>query len=283
MSSRTLLSSIGCLALSCAVSASSGLVRASGAQADGTRLLTAARAAVGTEAALRRARSLVLTGAQQAYDLRTGQATRRASVELRILLPDNYLVIEVDSGKKRETGFSGNVLLHRVAPAGDSTLRGTSVLRMQAVRHELARWVLGALAEPRTASALTIRPGGDADTLEAIGGDGFAAWLDLDKGSHVPLRVRYVRPGSGVGGTVGSGVASGVTSSASAAPPPAGDEVTLGFEDRKLVDGLNLPHRITQSRGGRLVQELRFRTIVVNPPLELKDFRYAAGPERVVF
>jgi hypothetical protein len=52
-----------------------------------------------------------------------------------------------------------------------------------------------------------------------------------------------------------------------------GGEATMVFEDRRQVDGLLLPYRITTMMGGHVIDELAFDEIVVNPELGRGDFK----------
>jgi hypothetical protein len=55
-------------------------------------------------------------------------------------------------------------------------------------------------------------------------------------------------------------------------PPPESVEVTLTFEDRRMVDGFSLPFRIRQTARDVTFQDIRFETILVNPPLTAAEF-----------
>jgi hypothetical protein len=55
-------------------------------------------------------------------------------------------------------------------------------------------------------------------------------------------------------------------------PPPESVEVTLTFEDRRTVDGFSLPFRIRQTARGVTFQDIKFDSILVNPPLTAAEF-----------
>jgi hypothetical protein len=48
--------------------------------------------------------------------------------------------------------------------------------------------------------------------------------------------------------------------------------LTTTFLDRKAVGGLRLSHRIVTAAGDRVVDELSFDDVVVNPPLKKASF-----------
>ena len=48
---------------------------------------------------------------------------------------------------------------------------------------------------------------------------------------------------------------------------------TITFEDRREVSGLKLPHRITTTASGRVIDALIFDEILVNPELGKGDFK----------
>jgi hypothetical protein len=50
-------------------------------------------------------------------------------------------------------------------------------------------------------------------------------------------------------------------------------EVVITFEDRRLVDGLMLPHRIVRTVKGVTWEDVRFDSIKVNPVFTGADFR----------
>jgi hypothetical protein len=53
-----------------------------------------------------------------------------------------------------------------------------------------------------------------------------------------------------------------------AMPPPAPSQVTVYLADYKVVDGVHLPHRLTQAVDGQPVEEWTFEKIEVNPEID---------------
>lgn len=89
----------------------------------------------------------------------------------------------------------------------------------------------------------------DADrfrrTLEVTGDPAFFARVSYN-GSNLPVSIEY--------------------------PPSKGTTAVVEFSDRRRVSDLLLPYRIATKIKERVVEDLRFTEILVNPPLTLEDF-----------
>lgn len=179
-----------------------------------------------------------------------------AAVEIRVLLPDRYLRIDTGSFGRRQSGYAGSQTLDRIESA---TGRVTSDSRrpdaiLQADRSELARLMLGVAmyASEEVPMKLQTRdtqiemPG----LPEALGidatGETFAARLAFDGASHLPVRLVFW----------------------------SGDRtvLTTAFSDRRAAGGMMVPYRIVTTAGDRIVDELLFDAVAVNPPLAKGDF-----------
>jgi hypothetical protein len=55
-------------------------------------------------------------------------------------------------------------------------------------------------------------------------------------------------------------------------PPPAPSDVSLFLGDFKDVDGVMLPHRLTQAVDGKTVEEWTLEKVKVNPPVKADLF-----------
>ncbi len=55
-------------------------------------------------------------------------------------------------------------------------------------------------------------------------------------------------------------------------PPPAPSQVTLYLADFKKVDGVMLPHRLTQAVEGKPVEEWTLEKVKVNPSVKAELF-----------
>ena len=54
--------------------------------------------------------------------------------------------------------------------------------------------------------------------------------------------------------------------------PPAPSQMTLYLADFKKVDGIVLPHRLTQAADGKPVDEWTLEKVKVNPPVKADLF-----------
>ena len=227
------------------------------------QVFRAGRQQLGGEASIEGLRGFVMKGVARTIDERGAPAVR--DVEIRVLLPDHYLRIETAEGFERRTGFAGRALLSEIR-SGSSVERPPENLTASLVRTErsrLARLLLGSLLGTSSDLWLTFRwtarnaemsrevlgtivsvDTGAPPILDVLGKDFFSR-LFLNS-RRVPIRLEYV----------------------------AGerDAITMCFGDRRPVDGLLWPHRITTSRDGETIDDLFLDQIVVNPPLSAEDF-----------
>ena len=127
---------------------------------------------------------------------------------------------------------------------------------------------------------------GAADSIDVVGPDGFTWHLFLDATTHLPSRVIWMAKPLVVMSTVSRvTVAPGrrVMTPPGGAPTslPSGDptagmsdvewELTLG--EYHVSDGLNWPHRLTTSYGGRKYDDLKLGDFKVNSNIDAKTFR----------
>jgi len=158
-------------------------------------------------------------------------------VDVRVLLPDRFLRVDAVNGSERRSGFRGRTLL---TPGGDATAEHASFVRL----------MLGLIAfappEPKLAFESTGEPA-FADTIAIdVAASGFAARMVFDSTSHVPLRLVYdSRYGAGT---------------------------VMSFANRRDVDGVQLPSRVTTLIADRVLETLMFDEMQVNPDLHDTDF-----------
>jgi hypothetical protein len=240
-------------------------------------LFRAARMAVGGgEGAVVKLRSLRFTGRSRVRvdgvsDLVEGE------VEIRVLLPDHYLRIDASGPSVRLTGYAGDRLLSMFSENRE-IVRPPGRLRdglLKSERAHLARLMLGAAVWTSPHFALTFRSVGSpaemvdprvsAETvsvsqasrvphiLETTGQHGFFLRMQL-AGSNLPARLEY---------RVGN------------------RQMTIAFEERRLASGLKLPHKITTADPkGKIVDEVVFTHVEVNPPLTAVEFNVPGLEER---
>jgi hypothetical protein len=180
-----------------------------------------------------------------------------AAVDIRVLLPDRYVRVDTGAFGRRVIGYAGDASLDLIeGPTGRVTpdpRRAAAIL--QADRAEMARLMLAVAmyASEEVPMKLQTRdtqiemPG----LPEALGidatGETFAARVAFDRKSHLPVRLVFW----------------------------GGDRtvLTTAFTDRRSQGGMQVPFRIVTTAGDRIVDELTFDEVTVNPPLTKTDFR----------
>ncbi len=209
-------------------------------------------------------KALLLQGESRALNLANSQMSPPTLLEIRILMPDHYVRIERTESMERRSGFSGQTVLNAIKPLKpDVNVSGSwGPEQIKTERNTVARLLLGALV--RSDMLQGLRPvSASGHTIAFEAPDGFAATLELDAATRIPVRLTYrsfVRfpPPSGQPIT---------------GPPPGTDaDVTVTFGERRAVAGVLLPHRITTTAKELALSELRFHKIVVNSGLTRDDF-----------
>jgi hypothetical protein len=202
-----------------------------------------------------RLRSLTLKGASRLPGANGELIDGR--VEIRILLPDRYLRIDSGSFGRRLTGYAGKTPLDAIETADRRILpdaRNASAV-VGAGRAELARLMLGLATWVSQELPLTLQSHStpialpnvaDALVVDATSDDGFAVRMVFDGQSRVPTRLVYW----GADRTV----------------------MTTTLLDRRSTGGARLPYRIVTTAADRVVDELSFDEVVVNPSLSKADF-----------
>jgi len=204
----------------------------------------------GREATIRELLSLRMIGSIR---IGTPEGTEeRGTTDIRILLPDRYLRIDVTRGATRYSGFDRGTLLNaiRTGEGMSSTPEPLRAAALQAERRRLAFLLLGAATyvsrdlSPVLSSA---GYGADAKVIEAVDvRQEFLLRLAFGD-STLPERVEY----------------------------PGG---AIAFADRRVADGIQLPFRITTTGGsGRLVDEIAFASIRINVDMSDADFQVTAA------
>lgn len=211
------------------------------------------RNAVGGEAAVTGVTSLVMKGAIQVSTADGGPAER--AVEVRMLLPDQYVRIETGKDWTKRSGFSGSTLLTRITKAGavDTPPANVAPALLRAEKWRFARMLLGiaSMATPEVWLNVRQAPGtGQSGTptgarvLEAASRDNFLVRVFYDAAS-LPERVDYEANRR---------------------------RISTSFTDRRKVGQLLLPHTIRTTLDGMPLEEMKFTEIVVNPRLTVTDF-----------
>lgn len=180
-----------------------------------------------------------------------------ATVEIRVLLPDRYLRIDSGSFGRRMAGYAGNKTLDLIeTPDGKATPNsGDPAAVLFTNRAELARLMVGVATYASQEMPLKLQtretpvamPGPSEPLgIDAVGENGFAARIVFDGKSHLPVRLVFWGPDRTV--------------------------LTTSYADRRSTGGMKAPFSIVTSAGDRIVDELLFDEIAVNPSLSKTDF-----------
>lgn len=234
----------------CVALAAQSYVSFEGAGAD--RLFRQSRIALGGEASVVGITGFVMKGTVRVSTPDGGPPER--AIEIRALLPDQYLRIEHGGAWMRRSGFSGASLLTEVR-RGDAVDKPPAAITAALHRAEKARFArlllgLASLATPEV--WLTIKQPGDVTevgsalgrVLEVRSKDDFMTYVYYDT-PGLPQRVEY---------------------------EASKRRVSIAFGDRRKVGGVLLPHTITTTLDGMPLEEIRVSEITINPPLTKADF-----------
>ncbi|MBZ5556728.1 MAG: hypothetical protein LAO77_05575 [Acidobacteriia bacterium] len=179
-----------------------------------------------------------------------------ATVEIRVLLPDNYLRLDTGEFGRRATGYTGRTTLDKIERPDGRVVpdpRDNAGVLM-GNRATLARLMLGIATFTSPEMPVELRTHGtprempvvpESAWVDAVG-DGFAAKMILDAKTRVPIRLAYWGADRMVMNTT--------------------------FSDRRSTGGMKAPYRIVTTAGDRVIDELMFDEVTVNPSLSKADF-----------
>jgi len=259
------------------------------------QLLAQARQALGGKNNLNKVQGLTCTGT---YERTMGDRQLSGELTIDLQLPDKMLRTEtmnpmgdmtviVGQGINGEkllrsqrtvNGPPGAVIRMGTAPAGDAEAQA-----IRNARADMTRTMLALLLASPASMPLEFAYGGEAqaddakaDVLDAKGPGSFAARLFLDQKTHRPLMLQYrgVAPRV-VMQTQRMGPpdpARARQAEDAAQPPPQLVDISLFLDDYKLVDGVQIPHRVSRSVDGKPTEEMTFKTIKVNPTFKADAF-----------
>lgn len=260
--------------------------------ANARTILKRSREAVGGVEAVAQLQSLVLTGISR-IPASVGPNLVECDLEIRILLPDRYLRIERAEFGERRTGFNGRRPLSVISERGKTILPPESLHKpiVESERERMLQLLLGTLAylapkdarvvqsvsgalavnqpQPTAGEAAqrradqAIRDNGgtpgmrppsnvytngipDPHTILVSVREGSQFRFSTDERTYLPAKVTY---------TGGSG-----------------EEVTIVYGERRAEAGLNLPHRVTTTSRGHIIDDLLIYSIAVNGGLTAATF-----------
>ena len=272
-------------------------------------VLKAARAAMGGEAVLAKVQSATVTGSARRV---MGERETTSDVTLDLLLPDKYKRTEdmgfpggpsftrVSAVNGSETwddatnrGGGGFRFGGPGGPGGAGAGQGQGqgqgqfteedrqrFREMQArrMRGELARyaliWFLRSDA-PMTYGGVAEAPDGKADVIEIKPEGASPMKLFVDQDSHKPLMLTYegVMPRMFFrNGQNGQQRPSPEEIEKMRKEPPQQVTYEVHFSDYKKVDGVMLPHVITQGVNGKVTEEFTIEKYKLNSPLKAEQF-----------
>jgi hypothetical protein len=265
-----------------------------------------ARAALGGEAALAKVQSLTVTGSSR----RTfGEREVTAEVTLDVLFPDKYKRTE-DVGIQGGPSFTRVSAVNGAEVWDDSTNRGGGGFRFggpggpggaggqaqgqgqgrqiteedrqrfrqmqeRRMKGEFARYALIWLL--KTDAAVTYggvaeAPDGKADVLDVKPADAPAMKLFVDQASHKPLMLTYEGLMPRVAFNRNGQRPTPEEIEKMRNTPPQQVTFEVHFTDYKKVDGVLLPHTITQGTNGTVNDEFTIEKYKLNAPLKPEQF-----------
>ena len=194
-------------------------------------------------------------------------------VELLFLLPEQYRQMFVSASMMSYGGFSRDVPLlgakalqpNVSADAGTPAANFVDKQRVMA-----ARLAFGILGDAGGIMQVTATPAG-AGSWHLVGANDFDCLIDLDPATGVPLRVRYTDQ-------VGFLPPFDPAEKQWRSDPPERAEITITFADRRSIDGVLLPFRVTTTARSlstnrtNIREDIRFERVRVNPALTPADF-----------
>jgi hypothetical protein len=266
-----------------------------------------ARAALGGDVALAKVQSLTVTGSAR----RTfGEREVTADVTLEVLFPDKYKRTE-DVGIQGGPSFTRVSAVNGSEVWDDSTNRGGGGFRFggpggpggpagpggqggqggrqiteedrqrfrqmqeRRMKGEFARYALIWLLKtdaPVTYGGVAEAPDGKADVLDVKPADAPAMKLFVDQASHKPLMLTYegLMPRIAFNRTGQRPTPEEIEKMRNTPPQQVTFEVH--FTDYKKVDGVLLPHTITQGTNGTVNEEFTIEKYKLNTPLKPEQF-----------
>jgi hypothetical protein len=193
-------------------------------------------------------------------------------VDIKILLPDHVLRVDTAPFGQKFSGYAGKTLLTGIQE-GDKTSVPPDNLKpaiLKAERVRLAQLMLGAatyisadvsmifqsiggateMIDPRVSARTAAKVDSSRPeplSLDVGGDDGFKVRFVVDGKTRVPAKLEYAGADN--------------------------KTVTMAFTDRRAVGGLQMPYRITTTGGARVIDDLIFDEILINPEIGKGDFK----------
>jgi hypothetical protein len=191
------------------------------------------------------------------------------TVDIKILLPDHYLRVDSTPTDAKLAGYAGKTVLSAIRGGGNISTPpdNLTAVILKNEKARLARFLLGTvtyvtpdvsmifhsagliveMVDPRVSAKTsgTAQGRGQPNVADISSRDGFKARLIVDGSDRMPARLLY---------------------------PGSPDEETMTFSERREVNGLKVPFRVTTTAGGRVIDVLTFDQVLVNPEIGKGDF-----------
>ncbi|MEO7193161.1 MAG: hypothetical protein ABI051_19115 [Vicinamibacterales bacterium] len=274
-----------------------------------TSILMTAREALGGDAALSKVRSVTVSGSLT-RDL--GHTVTNGTFAYSFELPDKFLHITRVRFSRgplgmietaQSLGFNGGALIQAAEqpdlpealrpPPRTPAQRALSEQRALLIsQREFIAFVLPLFGAAPTvvplqfASPSRQQSNSAADSIDVVGPDGFTWHLFLDPTTHLPSRLTWmakplvlmsttslvtVAPGGRVMARPGDAPMSPSSNDPTVGMPDV--EWQLAISEYRISDGLNWPHRLTTSYGGRKYDDLKLGNFKINSSIDTKTFR----------
>jgi hypothetical protein len=157
------------------------------------------------------------------------------TVDIKILLPDHYLRVDTTPTDAKLAGYAGKTVLSAIRSGANLSTPPDNLTSaiLKNERTRLARFLLGTLTYVTPDVAMVFHSAGLNVDM-------------VDASDKWPTKLLYA------GGL---------------------QEETMTFADRRDVGGLKIPFRVTTTAGGRVIDELVFDQVLVNPEIGKGDFK----------
>jgi hypothetical protein len=250
---------------------------------DATKVLAAAREALGGEKRLSAVRTFVANGRTQQV---RGENLVPIEFEIACELPDKYVrrdEIPAQESGPTSTGFNGDAMIQLPPPPPPPSAPAGAPMpmppggamgmppggRVNTVKQDFVRLTLGMFATSFASYPLTFSyetqaeaPQGKADVLAVKGPANFSLRLFVNTETHLPIMVSWNLPSP-----PGRGAPP-----ATPAPPR---EARIYYADYRESDGLQLPFRLRRAIAGETVEETTFDRFRINVKIDPKKFEAA--------
>jgi len=230
--------------------------------------ITMAKKALGGEKNIDNVKSLIIKGTEKYV-----QSNVEYEMELRILLPDNYIFIStnrstgvivfkgVSNGELRNTGFTKTG--ERIGVPSTTSL------------NELNRFaclLMGALMKDDPVAPLFLSSSANTSNKFSVAKEtGVLGEIEFDTKEKYPLHISFKDVAAKTKTETTADPNTRMGSYTRSAEIEAVDAV-MRFEDRFAVDGIMFPRTIVYEQRGNAYMEYKFENVQINPKLTLADF-----------